>query len=151
MTTVTHQTEGQNEIRMPEGAKRFGYFVAAVINGAMLFVANNLLEWGWFSWLTAEFEEVLPLVSLSLTANIVVNAIYIAYDDQWFKSLTQIGVTGIGIAVAIRMWSVFPFDFSEYDFAWGTMARFVIGIAIFGMVVGIIAETVKLVRALAGR
>lgn len=136
--------------RVPQEAKRFGYFLALLINGAMIFVANNLLAWGWFSWLTAAFEELLPIINLSLAASMLVNAIYIVYDQQWFKSLTQIGVTVIAMVVAVRTWQVFPFDFSAYEFGWDLMARIVIGISLFGMGVGIIAEIAKLAKALSG-
>ena len=100
MTTATRQRA--SSFTLPSGAKRFGYLLALLINGAMLFVANNLLAWGWFSWLTADFEELLPIINVSLVASMLVNAVYMVYDAQWFKSLTQIGVTGIAIGSVRR-------------------------------------------------
>lgn len=128
-------------------ARQFGYLIAAVINGAMLYVANHLLEWEWPSFLTQDFERVLPLVQASLIAGIVVNLAYIGFDAAWFKSIGQIVISAIGLAVAIRTFSVFPFDFSAYDFAWDTLARWVIVVAMIGSALGILVETLKLLRS----
>ena len=71
--------------------------------------------------------------------------IYLVYDAPWFKSVTQIVTSIIGLAVAIRTWQVFPFDFSAYDFNWDAVAGAVLIIAMVGISAGIIAEAVKLV------
>ncbi len=134
----------RREITRP--ARQFGYLIAAVINGAMLYVANHLLEWEWPSWLTQDFERVLPIVQTSLIAGMVINLAYIGFDASWFKSIGQIVISAIGLAVAIRMFTVFPFDFSAYDFAWDTLARWVIVVAMIGSAIGILVESLKLLR-----
>jgi hypothetical protein len=130
----------------PTTTRRFGYVIAIIINAAVLVVVNNLLEWGWISWLTDDFEEVLPLLNLSLTATILVNVIYLAYDAEWFKSACELGLLAVSLAVTIRMYQVFPFDFSAYDANWDTLARLVLVFAMVGVAIAMIVQLVKLVR-----
>jgi hypothetical protein len=128
--------------------RRFGYLIAIALNAAILVLVNNLLEWDLSPWLTDDFELALPLISAALIATIVVRAIYMFFDARWFKSLTQIGLAGISLAATLRLYRVFPFDFSAYEFPWNTVARSVLIIALVGTVIGIVAETVKFVRAI---
>ena len=130
----------------PTTANRVGYVIAIVINAALLVVVNNLLAWGWISWLTDEFEEVLPLLNLSLTATILVNVVYLAYDAAWFKSISELGLLVISLAVTIRLYQVFPFDFSAYAADWALLARTVLIIAMVGVGIAMIVQVVKLVR-----
>lgn len=132
--------------RIGRQARQFGYLVAAAINAVMLYVANRLLEWEWPSFLTQDFDQVLPIVQASLIAGVVINLAYVGFDAPWFKSIGQIVISAIGLAVAVRMFTVFPFDFSRYDFAWDTVARAVIVVAIIGSALGIVVETLKLFR-----
>ena len=47
---------------------------------------------------------------------------------------------------SIRFWQVFPFDFSAYDFGWGTLVRWLLGLAIFGIGVGMLVQLAQLAR-----
>lgn len=118
-------------------------------------VANNILSWGLFPWLTAEFEDLLPVVNIVLGFNIVLNLVYMAYDERKFKAVTQIVVNVMAIGVVVLTWQIYPFDFSAYDFpidisafdlSWDLLARFVLGLAILGTAIAVVTETVKLVR-----
>ena len=95
-------------------------------------------------------EEVLPVINVSLTASIIVNAVYVGYDARWFKSLAELGLAVISLIVTIRLLQVFPFDFSAYGFAWGTLTRWLLGVAIFGVCVAIIVQVAQLARAAKG-
>ena len=97
-------------------ARRSGYVVAIAVNVLMLYVVNNLLAWDILPFLTDDFGRVLWLIDISLLATIMVNLVYVAYDQAWFRSLGQIGLNLISLAVAIRMYQVFPFDFSGSTF-----------------------------------
>lgn len=132
--------------RISRQARQFGYLVAVAINAVMLYVANRLLEWEWPSFLTQDFDQVLPIVQASLIAGVVINLAYVGFDAPWFKSVGQIVISAIGLAVAVRMFTVFPFDFSRYDFAWDTVARAVIVVALIGSALAIVVETLKLFR-----
>ncbi len=141
----------QRQLERPRNrtAAHFGYVVAIVVNIAMLVIANNILEWGWLPFLTTDFAQVLPLIDLSLLATIAVNATYLIHDPPWFKSVCQIGLGGITLAVAVRMYQVFPFDFSSSQFNWEPLARFVIALTFIATLIAIVTEMVKLARGFA--
>jgi hypothetical protein len=126
--------------------RRIGYVVAIGINFALLVIANNLVEWGWLPWLTADLDQVLPVINVSIVATIVANAVYFAYDPPWLKAVSEFGLGTISLIVAIRSIQVFPFDFSAYDFAWDTLVRWMLGIAIFGIAIGMLTQLTKLAR-----
>ena len=137
--------------RSPEiaqSARRVGYVTSIAINLAMLIVVQNILTWGWLPFLTAEFAEVVPWISLSLFATIVVNIVYQLDDSQIVKSAGQIGVNLISIWVTYTILTVFPFDFSAYAFDWEVVARFVLVVAILGAAIGALVEAIKLVSSL---
>ncbi|MGZ5385737.1 MAG: hypothetical protein ACXWH0_17385, partial [Acidimicrobiia bacterium] len=95
-------------------------------------------------FLTNGFERVTPIINVSLGAGILVNLLYLIFDPVWFKSLTQIGLLGISMAATVRLYQVFPFDFSAYEFNWETTGRMLLILAMVGAGIGMIAELVKL-------
>ena len=141
--TRRHQTPGL--------ARRSGYAIAAGVNIALLMIVNNLLEWGWPRFLTAEFEDLLPWINFSLGASLVVNLLYMAYDADWFKSGWQVVLSIISFAVLVRTYRLFPFDFS--DFAWPaeTIARIIMWVVGVALVIAIVVEGVKSITSLARR
>lgn len=132
------------ETRPAAPGTKFGHAVSILVNGVLLYVVNNLQDWDVLPFLTEGFGDVVPLLSLSLVASMVVNAVYLWFDVDWFKSMTQIGLLVIGLVVTLRILSVFPFDFSEYDFPWAGTTRAVLILAIVGVCIGMIVEAVKL-------
>jgi hypothetical protein len=131
--------------------RRFGYVVAIAVNAGLLYVVNHLLAWDLLAFLTEDFEQVLPIINASLLASIVVNLVHLGYDAAWFKSVTEIALAAIALAAAVRMFQVFPFDFSAYAFNWTTVTRVVLILAMAGMVIAIIAESAKLAAAMVRR
>ena len=135
-------------ITKPIPNRRPGYVIAIVVNAVLLWVANNLLAWEWPKFLTDDFAQVLPYINLSLAATMAANLIWLAFDPAWFRSLLQIGLNLIAILVSLRMYAVFPFDFSAYTGNWETVARILIVIAVVASAIGVVAETFKLIRGL---
>jgi hypothetical protein len=127
-------------------SRRAGYAIAIALNIGFLVIAVNLVSWDWFPWLTEEFNDVVPYIVASVAASIAVNAAYLWYDPPWFKSLAELGALALSLVATVRMLQVFPFDFSNYDFAWGALVRWILGVAIFGMAIGMIAHLAKLIR-----
>lgn len=144
--TVAHRTPDYT--RTSPSARRTGYVISITVNAGLLFVVHNILAWDILSFLTDEWEEVVPIISLSIVAGIVVNVVYLFYDEPWFKSLTQIVVLVIGLAAAIQVFRVFPFDFSAYDFNWTLVTKAVLIVGVVGSAVGIIVEATRTIRAL---
>ena len=110
--------------RPPAAARRFGFGVAAAVNAAIWFVINVWPGWQQVPFLTEETSLVLWLVNISLIAGVVVNVVFAAYDSPWVKSLGDLITTSIGLVVLVRVWQVFPFDFSGYSANWAVLARF---------------------------
>ena len=125
--------------------RRLGYGITMLVNAAMIVVVNNILEWGWFSWLANDFELLIPIINLSLMSSILVNLAYMVYDAEWFKSMCEIGLLVISITVAVRTFQVFPFDFSAYSWDWEATTKMIIAFAIIGMSIALIVNAVKLI------
>lgn len=124
--------------------RRIGYAIAVVVNLVMLVIAQNILDWGWLPFLTGDFAQVVPWISLGLIASIVANAIYQFNDTLIVKSTGQIGVSLISVFVTYQIWQVFPFDFSAYEFNWGVLARVLLVLAMVGAGIVVLAEAIKL-------
>jgi hypothetical protein len=133
-----------------KAARNVGYIISVAVNVAMLVIVQNLLEWGWLPFLTDEFADVVPWISFSLIASIVANIIYQVDDSQIVKSVGQIGVNLISLWVTYTVLTVFPFDFSGYQFDWEIVTRVVLIFAIVGAGIGALVETIKLVSTLSG-
>lgn len=131
------------------GAKRFGYVIGIVFNVAMYYVAHRLLEWEWPSFLTTEFNDVLPYLSVSLIAGMITNALFIGYDAAWFKSVSNIVTSVISFVVGVQMYQVFPFDFSGYETDWAKIFRFAIVVGLVAIVMAVLVEVARLLRRLA--
>lgn len=146
-TTTPTPTRSPTERRPSPGSRRFGYVIAIALNAALLVIANNILAWGWLPFLTEELNQVLPLINVSIVATIVVNAVYLVFDPVWFSALAEMWLLSISMAVTVRMYRVFPFDFSAYEFDWAQTARILLILAMVGIGIGFIANLVKLVTA----
>lgn len=148
-------TEPQKTLRKnshagePKPGRRVGYTVSIIVNAVMLFVTVNLLEWGWFDWLTDEFDRVVPWAVFSLSASIAVTAIYMAFDAPWFKSLTQAALAVISFIVTLRIWNVFPFDFTGYDGPWTGFTEVILLIVLVGSAMAAVIESARFIIRLA--
>ena len=145
----TRTTDRSPEIA--QSARRVGYVISIAINVTMLIVVQNLLTWGWLPFLTAEFAEVVPWISLSLIASIVVSVVYQLDDSQIIRAAGQIGINLISIWVTYTILTVFPFDFSADEFDWEVVARVALVFAIVGAGIGALVEAIKLASSLPQR
>ncbi len=133
--------------RPSAGARRAGYSIAIAFSAAILFVLNAWPGWQAMPFLTTDMNQVLWLVNLSLAAGIAANVVYVAYDPPWLKSLGDLATTGLGLAAAILIWQVFPFDLSS---GWSTAVRALLVIAIAGSCIALVAQIVSLARWFTG-
>ena len=72
---------------------------------------------------------------------------YLAYDPPWLKTVGDLATTGIGLAAAIRIWQVFPFDLPG---GWSAAVRTVLVVAIAGSCLALVVQIVALTRWLTG-
>ncbi len=111
--------DGRTAIGVDDGsaparpAVEVGYVIAIAMNAVGLWVTRRLLEWGWPRFLTDDFEQLLPILTVSFVAGMVVNALFVVADPPRFKALCNVVTSVISLVVAVRTWQVFPFDFSS--------------------------------------
>lgn len=149
MTSTLQSTRSAN--RTPSATQRLGYTLAVILNGIMLWVAHQLLDWEWPGFLTEDFEELLPLISISFAVSMVVNVCFLWRDSGWFRALADTATSAIGLAVALQTWAVFPFDFTGYEQDWSWLLRLGVGVGIAGTAIAVIVNVVKLGRHLVRR
>jgi hypothetical protein len=131
-------------------ARRVGYVIAIVVNAVLLYLVNGRPGWQAVPFLTADMTRVLPLLNLSLIAGLAANVVFVVYDAPWCKSLGDLVTAGIGLAVAVRVWQVFPFAFAG-SFDWSLPLRVLLVVAMVGTGVAMLVHAVSLVRGIAGR
>jgi hypothetical protein len=133
------------------GARRFGYVVAVLVNVALLYAVNEWPGWDALPFMTDETTEVLGLVNASIVAGLVANAVYVVYDAGWMRALGDLVTTSVGLVAMVRIWQVYPFDFSGYSFDWDIVVRILLVVGMVGSVIGIIVRLMNLVRGTPSR
>lgn len=145
-------TQRRQRTRRPSRLTRqVGYGLAIGINAVILWIVQNLGVWTWPSFVTEEWSRVRWLVSLSVVATIAANVAFLVYDTPWFKALGE-AVSGVfSVLAAIRVFTVFPFEFSGYGGVWSGVARILLVIAIVGGSIAVFANLTKSLIALGSR
>ena len=129
------------------GDRRVGYVVAVLVNAAVLYAVNVWPGWQALPFLTEDMRLVLGLVNASVLVSIVANMVYFVADPRWLKALGDIVTTAVGIAALVRMWQVFPFDFSGSSFDWALVVRVAMGVAIGGSAIALVVAFVSFVKS----
>ena len=129
------------------GDRRVGYFVAVLVNAAVLYAVNVWPGWQALPFLTEDIRLVLGLVNASMLVSIVANMVSFVADPRWLKALGDIVTTAVGIAALVRMWQVFPFDFSGSSFDWALVVRVAMGVAIGGSAIALVVAFVSFVKS----
>jgi hypothetical protein len=124
--------------------RSLGYLFAIALNMLFLYVVNAWPGWQILPFLAQDTQQVLSLLNLALAAGIALNAAYLAYDPPWFKDLGYLLADAFGLAVLVRTWQVFPFDFT----GWAVLLihAFLV-VAIVVIAIGMVTNLVLLVRA----
>jgi hypothetical protein len=139
---VKKQSPGKSH---PSGTRKIGYIVAIAVMILLIYILRNARSWG-LTFLTEDFGKCLFFIEISIYVSIAAKAIFIFYDNRWFKHLAQ-AITNIAGAVALIMiYVIFPFDMED-----GTWIKWIkIGLLIlFGInVITIIVELFKGIRDL---
>ena len=126
---------------------QIGYGFAIGLSLVLVYVVENLERWDLLPFLTSRFGEVVPLITFSLLVGVLAYLAYILYDSQILRWAGEIVTNSITVVVTLRVFSVFPFDFSSYEFPWEPLTRFVMILAIVGASVGIATNIVKLAKS----
>ncbi len=132
--------------RASTGVRRAGYVVAMMVNALMLLAANIWPGWEVVPFLSRETPLVMSWVNVAIVVNLVANAAYFLRDPVWLRSVGDLVTLGVGTAVMVRIWQVFPFDLTGSGMDWALVLRIVLVLGIFGSVIGMIAAAGTLVR-----
>jgi len=98
--------------KSPSPARRIGYIFAILFMILFIWVLRHLREWG-VTFLTEDFDRALVYIELSIYASIIAQAIFVFYDNRWFKHLAQ-GITSVFAALSIIMiYVIFPFNIAD--------------------------------------
>lgn len=130
---------------------RPGFINGVLFNAVVLYVVNIQPGWRAAPFLTADTREVIGWVNISLVTAVVANLWYTLADDPWVRPLGGLVGAAVTLAALIRIWSVFPFDFSGSTHDWTLVTRTVLGISMGGAVIGILVSLILVVKALAAR
>ena len=137
-------------------ARRTGYGIAAAINAVLAYAIDVWPGWQVLPFLTEDTHQVLGLINLSLAAGFAANLVYLAHDLPWVKALGDLVTMGIGLAVVVRIWQVFPFDFGGnmfnfggYTFDGALLVRMMLVIAGVGAAIGMLVQLTVLASRLA--
>jgi hypothetical protein len=133
--------------RRPSTARRRGgYVVAASINAVLLWLIHVSPGWDAVPFLTADFQTVLRLVDLSLVVTIALNVLYLIRDPRWLTAAGAVVTTAIGLAAAVRMLQVFPFDLGDSGI-WPVVFRVTLWVAVVGSIIALIVNLITFRRA----
>jgi hypothetical protein len=132
-------------------ARRFGYLVAIGCGVAMLYLVNVWPGWQIVPFLSDDFPQVLPLLNFSIVLGIALNLVYLIADPRRWKAAGDVVSTAVGLAVLVRFWRVFPFDFTGTSVNWTLLVRGLLVLAIVGCLVGLVVQFVTLTLALVSR
>jgi hypothetical protein len=102
--------------------------------------------WDAVPFLTADFDAVLWLIDATLVVTIALNLLYLIRDPRRLTAAGAVLTTAIGLAAAVRLLQVFPFDFGDSGF-WPVVVRVALWVAVVGAGIGIIANLAIAVRA----
>lgn len=132
----------------PRTARRIGYGISLAIFSASIWIASNLVEWGWPSFLTEEWDDALPYIIAALGVSIVLTIVMVWFDPKWYRSLVEIITNMANLFATLAVWRIWPFEFSEGGFPWEPIVRIGVVVGVIAPIIAIALATVKLVREL---
>lgn len=147
MTTAVDPVRARREHRPPSAGARAGYTATIIVDAVLLWVVHHLLAWGWPAFLTDDFELVLGVLSASLVASMLVNAVFVLVDRAAVKAAGDLVNAAFAFAVTLRTWQVFPFDFTAYATDWSGLMRVALVVGMVATGIAAIANLVKLLTS----
>jgi hypothetical protein len=132
--------------RPGKGARIFGYIVAIIINLAILFVVNNLLNWN-VSFVTGELNDSIYYISLSIIITSIANFIFIFYDGERFKNGVEIFSNIFSFIAAYMMFMNYPFDLNViFNFNIDLIAQACLVLAMVGIAIATVVNFVRIFK-----
>ena len=126
---------------------QIGYGITIGLNLVLIYVVLNIEGWNLLPFLTEQFGEVVPWIALSLLVGALAYLVYILYENQMLRLAGEIVTNSITIVVTWKVFTVFPFDFSAYEFPWAVLVRFMMIVVVIGAAVGAAVNIVKIINS----
>lgn len=126
-------------------ARRVGHAFAIPLHAGLLWVVHQLGAWGWPRFLTEDVTEVLGLVTVTLVASMLAEAVYVVRDRGRIRAFGEVVTATLGVLVGIQLWVVFPFDFTSYAIDWTGLLRVALLAGIVGSAVGLLVHAPRIV------
>jgi hypothetical protein len=109
--------------------------------------------WARYPMLTEDFNRWLPIAVTALLASIIDNIILIIYDGYFFRQVIQIIMDMFGLAAAISLLVIFPFDFSvmpgnDLTGILNPIVTAVLIIICIGIGIGILVRFIKMIMGI---
>lgn len=112
------------------------YIGSIIANGAMAVVAWQLPKW-WPSLVLPSYQAAVWVVLVALVIQMAGNALFLFYDEKWFRSLVEVFIHAAGLASIVTLYVLMPFDFSAISA--GTVVEMAFRV---GLIVAAIVTTV---------
>ncbi len=131
--------------------RRPGYVGTIVVDGLILFLINQWPGWAVLPFLTDDMTAVLPWINASLLLGLAVSAVWLMADPFWLRAIGTVATALVGLVSVVRMWQVFPFDFTGSAVDWTVPVRIVLIVGIVGAAIGVLGALIAFVVAVTGR
>lgn len=126
-------------------AGRRGRAAAGLLGTFIVFwLANVWPGWTALPFLDESTSQVLAIFNASLGVSMVANVVNAIVDRPVATELGEIATSTMGIAVIVRLWAVFPFDFANLGFNGEPLARTLLVLSVIGFVISIAAQVAAL-------
>ena len=139
----TNDDQRRDKIKSKNRNHKPDYIFSIVVNVLLIFIFGKLD--GWISFINQSFNAVLWLFYISFFASIIINLVYLFFDSPWFKFTTQLIINIFSSIIIYTLYIVFPFDLNEVNI---NIAKIVLIILLFAIVISIIVEFVKLLLSI---
>jgi hypothetical protein len=126
--------------------RRLGYLLAIGLDVLVWYLVNVRPGWQSVPFLTDGVEQLLGLFNLSLLVSAIANAVYLVVDPPRLRALGDLVGAVISLVLSIRVYDVFPFDFTGLGYDLTTLARVVVVLGVIGSALAVLAALVALVR-----
>lgn len=119
--------------------RRIGYAAVFGVHIVLFVFMSNLAV---FEFVLDElYADVLPWVQLELIVSMILYAVYVAYDPEWFRKIGEALSSSFTLAATWVVLSVFPFQFGNLGSINGnTLATWVLRIILLLTVISVIAN-----------
>jgi len=128
------------------GADRSQAVAGVVVGGALLVLINLVPGWAAVPFLTPEMAQVVPAVNVSLAVSILGGIVVALARAGWVRGFASAVGSVAALAATARLWDVFPFDL---DGRWPVVVRILLGVALVGCAIGLVAGVVQGIHGLA--